>query len=390
MEYNIDMDYKDKVELKLKEVQEKLKNKKDIYVLGIESSCDETSIAVIKNGREVLSNVISSQIEIHKRFGGVVPEVASRNHVLCVNNVLGESIQKANETILANKEKELGRELTEQEKESCKFSLENLDAICVTYGAGLVGALMVGVSFAKSLAYSLGLPLVGVNHIKGHIAANYISHQELEPPFICLVVSGGHTAILRIDDYLNHTLIGETLDDAIGEAFDKVARVVGLGYPGGPKIDKLAKLGENNIEFVHKSHLDKTYNVSYSGLKTAVINYVHKLEQKGEKANVENLCTSFEHQAVDMLVEKAVRATLNYGFKKIAIAGGVAANSYLREKLTLDATKQGIEVFYPPLSLCTDNAAMIGCCGYYDLINNYSVADLSLSPDPSLKLSKGK
>ena len=342
-------------------------------MLAIESSCDETSIAILKNGREVLSNVISSQIEIHKRFGGVVPEVASRNHVLCINNVLDEAISKAKEY--------LGDE---------NFGLKNIDAICVTYGAGLVGALMVGVSFAKTLAYSLGIPLVGVNHIKGHIAGNYISHKDLEPPFICLVVSGGHTAILRIDDYLNHTLIGETLDDAIGEAFDKVARVVGLGYPGGPKIDKLAKVGKNNIEFTHKSALDKTYNISYSGLKTAVINYVHKLEQKNEQIVIEDICTSFEHQAVDGLVEKTIKAAKNYGFKKIAIAGGVAANSYLREKMTTEAQKQGIEVFYPPIVLCTDNAAMIGCQGYYDLINNYSICDLSLSPDPSLKLSKGK
>lgn len=384
------MEYKKIVEEKLKEIKQKINSSEDIFVLGIESSCDETSIAVIKNGREVLSNVISSQIEIHKRFGGVVPEVASRNHVLCIDNVLSEAIEKANQTLLENLKNSLGRELTEIEISTHTFTLNKIDAVCVTYGAGLVGALMVGVNFAKSLAYSLGIPLVAVNHIKGHISANYISREKLEPPFICLVVSGGHTAILRIDDYLNHTLIGETLDDAIGEAFDKVARVVGLGYPGGPKIDKLAKLGENNIKFTHKSHLDKTYNVSYSGLKTAVINYVHKKQQNGEEIKVEDVCASFEHQAVDMLVEKAIRATKTYGFKKIAMAGGVAANSYLREKLTTVAGENNIEVFYPPLSLCTDNAAMIGCCGYYNLINNYSIADLSLSPDPSLKLSKGK
>lgn len=384
------MEYEKKVDEKLKEIKQKQVDGEDIFVLGIESSCDETSIAVLKNGREVLSNVISSQIEIHKRFGGVVPEVASRNHVLCIDNVLNEAIEKANQTMLENYKQGLNRELTEFEIKKYGFDLTKIDAVCVTYGAGLVGALMVGVNFAKSLAYSLGIPLIAVNHIKGHISANYISHKDLQPPFICLVVSGGHTAILRIDDYLNHTLIGETLDDAIGEAFDKVARVVGLGYPGGPKIDKLAKVGENCIQFTHKSNLDKTYNVSYSGLKTAVINYVHKLEQNKQELNIENICTSFEHQAVDMLVEKAIKATKNYGFKKIAMAGGVAANSYLREKLTLEATKNNIEVFYPPMSLCTDNAAMIGCCGYYNLINNYSIADLSLSPDPSLKLSKGK
>lgn len=384
------MEYLELVKQKLEQIQEKKKNNQDIIVLAIESSCDETSIAVVKNGREVMSNVISSQIEIHKRFGGVVPEVASRNHVLAINNVLADSLDKASEYIYAKKQVELNRDLTEEEKRQYKFTLQNVDAVCVTYGAGLVGALMVGVSFAKSLAYSLGIPLVAVNHIKGHIAGNYIAHPNLEPPFICLVVSGGHTAILRIDDYLNHTLIGETLDDAIGEAFDKVARVIGLGYPGGPKIDKLAKVGKNNIQFVHKSSLDKTYNVSYSGLKTAVINYVHKQEQLGIELNTADIATSFEFQAVDMLVEKTIRVATDYGFKKIAIAGGVAANSYLREKLTLEAKKFDIEVYYPPLVLCTDNAAMIGACGYYDLINNYSIADLSLSPDPSLKLSKGK
>lgn len=384
------MEYKKLVENKLKDIEQKKHSGEDIFVLGIESSCDETSIAVIKNGREVLSNVISSQIEIHKRFGGVVPEVASRNHVLCIDNVLTESIEKANQTLLENLKNSLGRDLTELEISKNTFTLKNIDAVCVTYGAGLVGALMVGVNFAKALAFSLGIPLVAVNHIKGHISANYISHQNLQPPFVCLVVSGGHTAILRIDDYLNHTLIGETLDDAIGEAFDKVARVVGLGYPGGPKIDKLAKVGKDSIEFTHKSHLDKTYNVSYSGLKTAVINYVHKQQQLGQEIVVEDICASFEHQAVDMLVSKAIKATKNYGFKKIAIAGGVAANSYLREKLTQEATKLGVEVYYPPIVLCTDNAAMIGCCGYYNLINIYSIANLTLSPDPSLKLSKGK
>lgn len=384
------MEYKQQLKQKLEQIEQKKRDKKDIIVLAIESSCDETSIAIVKNGREVLSNVISSQIEIHKRFGGVVPEVASRNHVVAINNVLAESLQKASEYLIDQQKSKLNRELSLKEQQDLQFSLDKIDAVCVTYGAGLVGALMVGVSFAKSLAYSLGIPLVAVNHIKGHIAGNYIAHPNLEPPFVCLVVSGGHTAILRIDDYLNHTLIGETLDDAIGEAFDKVARVIGLGYPGGPKIDKLAKTGKNSIQFVHNSSLDKTYNVSYSGLKTAVINYVNKLNQKGETLNTADIATSFEYQAVDMLVEKTIRASKNYGLDKIAIAGGVAANSYLREKLTQEAQKVGIQVFYPPLVLCTDNAAMIGACGYYDLINGYSLADLTLSPDPSLKLSRGK
>lgn len=359
------MDYQTKVNKKLDEIKLKVKQNKNIYILSIESSCDETSIAVLKNGREVLSNVISSQIEIHKRFGGVVPEVASRNHIKSINNVLDEALEKSN------------------------LTLQNIDAICVTYGAGLVGALMVGVNFAKTLAYSLGLPLVAVNHIKGHISANYLANENLKPPFICLVVSGGHTAILKIDDYLNHTLIGETLDDAIGEAFDKVARVLGLGYPGGPKIDKQAKLGNNNIQFINKSHLDNTYDVSYSGLKTAVINYLNKLKQQSIEPNIQDVCASFQCQAVDMLVKKTVKAANEYGLKQIAIAGGVAANSYLREKMTTEAQKFGIDVCYPPLVLCTDNAAMIGCAGYYNLINNYNIANLSLTPNPSLKLKKG-
>ena len=365
------MNYQTKVNKKLDEINLKVKNGQDIYLLSIESSCDETSIAVLKNGRQILSNVISSQIEIHKRFGGVVPEVASRNHIKSINNVLTEALEKASQTL------------------NQTFTLQNLDAICVTYGAGLVGALMVGVNFAKTLAYSLGLPLVAVNHIKGHISGNYLANENLEPPFICLVVSGGHTAILKIDDYLNHTLIGETLDDAIGEAFDKVARVLGLGYPGGPKIDKHAKLGNNNIQFVNKSHLDNTFDVSYSGLKTAVINYLNKLKQQNVEPNIDDVCCSFQCQAVDMLVKKTVKAAKQYGLKQIAIAGGVAANSYLRDKMTIEAQKEGISVCYPPLVLCTDNAAMIGCAGYYNLINNYNIASLSLTPNPSLKLNKG-
>lgn len=352
------MTYSQKVEKKLEE----LKTKKDILVLAFESSCDETSVAVVKNGREVLSNVIASQIEIHTRFGGVVPEVASRNHILAINNVLTESLKNAGVT------------------------MKDIDAVAVTYGAGLEGALMVGINFAKSLAYSLNLPLIAVNHIKGHISANYIQSKELTPPFICLVVSGGHTAILRVDDYINHTLIGQTLDDAVGEAFDKVARVIGLGYPGGPKIDKSAKLGEPNISFVKPSSLDKTFNMSYSGIKTAVINYVHNKQQKGEEIDVNNISASFQKQAIDLLVEKAIRASKKYGIKKIALAGGVAANSYLREEISKKGKEIGAEVFYPELRLCTDNAAMIGCAGYYNLINNVGIADLGLSPKPSLKL----
>ena len=357
------MKYEEIVRDKLNVIQQKLKSNQDILVLAIESSCDETSIAVVKNGREVLSNEIASQIGIHTRFGGVVPEVASRNHIMCINNVLEKSLQTAG------------------------VKLNDIDAIAVTYGAGLAGALMVGVNFAKGLALSLGLPLVAVNHIKGHISANYIQNKTLEPPFICLVVSGGHTAILRVDDYLNHTLIGSTLDDAIGEAFDKVARVVGLGYPGGPKIDKEAKKGSYNLHFTKKSDLDKTYDVSYSGLKTAVINYLHKQKQNGEQIKVEDVACSFQHEAIDMLVEKTIRASKQYGIKTVALAGGVAANSYLRETMEQACKKEGISLTYPSLILCTDNAAMIGSAGYYYLINGQSICfDLSISPNPSLKL----
>ena len=357
------MSYEEIVKEKIKDINEKLKQNKDILILAIESSCDETSIAVVKNGREVLSNEISSQIDIHTRFGGVVPEVASRNHIMCINNVLDKSLKTAG------------------------VCLEDIDAIAVTYGAGLVGALMVGVNFAKGLAYGLNKPLIAVNHIKGHISANYIQNKDLQPPFICVVVSGGHTAILRVDDYLNHTLIGQTLDDAIGEAFDKVARVIGLGYPGGPKVDREAKKGEYNLKFVKKSDLDKTYNVSYSGLKTAVINYLHKQEQNNEKINVANVCCSFQHEAVDMLVEKTIRAAKEFGINKVAIAGGVAANGYLRASFDEISKKENIEINYPSLVLCTDNAAMIGSAGYFNLINGEGICyDLTLSPNPSLKL----
>lgn len=354
----IKMTYEESVKQKL----DSLKNKENIYVLGIESSCDETSISIVKNGREVLTNIISSQIEIHKRFGGVVPEVASRNHVEAIDNVLKEALLEA------------------------KLDLCEVDAVAVTYGAGLIGALMVGVAYAKSLAYSLGVPLVRVNHIKGHMAANYIADKTLETPFIGLIVSGGHTAIVRVDDYLNQTFIGSTLDDAIGEAYDKVARVLGLEYPGGPKIDKLSKEGKKSIEFVKIDTLKNTYNISYSGLKTAVINYVHKKTQNGEELNKADICASFQSEAVDGLVERVVRATKEYNMDKICIAGGVAANSYLRDKIMQAGEKNNIKVYAPPIRLCTDNAAMIACLGYYNLINNSGISDMSLSAEPSLKI----
>jgi len=332
---------------------EKIKKKNEIIILGIESSCDETSIAIVKNGREVLSNVISSQIEIHTRFGGVVPEVASRNHVEAISNVLTESLIQA------------------------KIKLEQIDAIAVTYGAGLIGALMVGVSFAKSLAFALRKPLIAVNHIKGHMAANYIEHKDLKPPFIGLIVSGGHTAIVEVQDYVNQKLIGCTLDDAIGEAYDKVARVVGLGYPGGPKIDKCSKEGKNNIKFA-KDSLKNTFDSSFSGLKTSVINYVNSLNQKNKEIPVNDICCSFQIQAVDGLVEKTIRACKKFNYKKLCVAGGVSANSYLRERLNKRGQEEGISIFAPSLRLCTDNAAMIASLGYFNLMNDVGISNLDL------------
>lgn len=335
---------------------------RDILILAIESSCDETSVAVVKNGREVLSNIISSQIEIHKRFGGVVPEVASRNHIMAIDNVVKESLDAA------------------------KVDIKDIDAIAVTYGAGLVGCLMVGVSFAKALAYALEIPLIKVNHIKGHMCANYITFKDLEPPFVGLIVSGGHTAIVRVDDYINNTLIGTTTDDAVGEAYDKVAKVLGLGYPGGPIVDKKAKEGNPNIDFVNMKNMLKGFDFSFSGLKTAVINYIHKYTQKGEQVNVEDVCASFQHTAVELLVDKTIRACKKYKLNKIAVAGGVSANSHLRVRMQEEGAKNGIQVYIPPLVLCTDNAAMIGSEAYYNLINGEGLAELDLTPNPSINL----
>lgn len=335
---------------------------KHIVILAIESSCDETSVAIVRDGREVLSNVISSQIDIHKRFGGVVPEVASRNHILAIENVVNEAIEKSG------------------------LSLKDIDAVAVTYGAGLVGCLMVGVTFAKSLAYALQVPLIKVNHIKGHLCANYITYPELQPPFIGLIVSGGHTAIVRVDDYIHNTLIGTTTDDAVGEAYDKVAKVLGLGYPGGPIVDEMAKTGSPTIEFVNLKNMQKGFDFSFSGVKTAVINYIHKLTQRGEKINVNDVCASFQHIAVELLVDKTIRACKKFKLKEIAVAGGVSANSHLRKRMVEECEKNGIRAYIPPMILCTDNAGMIGCEAYYNLINGEGLADLSLTPNPSINL----
>ena len=340
---------------------EKLKDKQRVLVLAFESSCDETSVAVVENGRKILSNVVSTQIPIHVRFGGVVPEVASRNHILAISNVTHEALQKAN------------------------VSLDDIDLIAVTYGAGLIGALLVGVNFAKALAFENNIPLVAVSHIEGHIAANYLTYPELVPPYMCLLTSGGHTAILKVEDYNKRTLIGSTIDDAVGECFDKVARVLGLGYPGGPKIDKLAREGKANITFC-KTPLVGTYNFSFSGVKTAVINYVHNKEQKGEEINKADIAASFEEEVCSELVKKATRAANEYKLNKLVVAGGVSANSRLKELLTTQCQKQNINLFMPQLSLCTDNAAMIGSAAYFMMKKGEGLSDTNLTASSVVKI----
>ena len=333
-----------------------MKQDTDIFVLGIESSCDETSVAVVKNGREVLSNVISSQIDIHEKFGGVVPEIASRNHVEAISNVTKKALEEA------------------------KVTTEDIDAIACTYGPGLVGALLVGVSYAKALSYATGKPLIGTNHLEGHIAANYITHKDLKPPFLCMVVSGGHTHLIHIKDYKEFEILGKTKDDAIGEAFDKVARVIGLGYPGGPKVDKLAKEGEPNI-VLPKTHFENL-DFSFSGIKTAVINLHHKQPD----INKADLCASFEKTVTDILLTNVQKAMKEYDIHTVALAGGVSANSYIRERFKQLEKTPGVQVYYPEPILCTDNGAMIAAAGYYNYIHK-QVSDLTLNAIPNLKIS---
>lgn len=331
---------------------------KDILTLGIESSCDETSVAIVKNGREVLSNVIDTQIPIHEKYGGVVPEIASRNHIEAISRVTKKALKDAN------------------------IKLEQIDAITPTYGPGLVGALLVGVSYAKALSFANNIPLVGVNHIQGHIAANYITYKELEPPFICIMMSGGNTQIIYVKDYTKFEVLGKTRDDAIGEAFDKVARVVGLGYPGGPKVDSLAKQGEPNID-LPKTHFDQdTLDFSFSGIKTAVINLHHK-NPEIDKAN---LCASFQKTVTETLMENVIKAMKKTNIKTIALAGGVSANSYIRNEF-IKLEKKGIKIYMPDLKLCTDNAAMIASAGYYNYINGKR-DNMSLNAIPNLKLNQ--
>ena len=341
---------------------ERLKGKKDVLILSVESSCDETSIALVKNGREVLSNVISTQIEIHKQFGGVVPEVASRNHIKNISNVLEEALEEANVT------------------------LQDIDAIAVTYGAGLMGALLVGVNFAKTLAYALRLPLIAVSHVHGHIGANYISHERLVPPFMCLMVSGGHTAIVEVEDYCKFKMIGTTVDDSVGECFDKVARVLGLSYPGGPNIDKLAKQGKDTVKFNYKPPLRDSLNFSFSGLKTAVVNFVHNKQQKSEEFSKEDLACSFQELVTQELCSKTMKACRDLKQTKLVVAGGVGANSRLRERLKNECEKNSVELFLPDLKYCTDNAAMIGSIAYYYILSDKGFADLTLTAKPTVSI----
>ena len=340
-----------------------LSSKKDVVILAVESSCDETAVAIVKNGREVLANIVASQIEIHKRFGGVVPEVASRNHILAISNCYHEALKEAN------------------------LTANDLDAVAVTYGAGLMGALLVGVNFAKALSYALKLPLIAVSHVHGHISANYISHKDLTPPFTCLMVSGGHTALLNVEDYCEIKLIGSTVDDSVGECFDKVARVLGLSYPGGPNIDRCAKQGEKSIEFLNHTPLKNTYNFSFSGIKTAVVNFVHNRAQRGAKVDVNDVACSFQELVTDDLVEKTMHFLLESGSKKLVVAGGVGANSRLREKLEKNCKKNGVKLYLPDLKYCTDNAAMIGSMAYYYMKSGIGLTDLTLTAKPNVDIT---
>ena len=334
----------------------------DKYILAIESSCDETSAAVVLNGREILSNVIASQISTHEQYGGVVPEVASRMHIEAISGVVEEALLKAN------------------------ITLEKIDAIGVTYGPGLVGALLVGLQFAKGLAFASKKPLVGVNHIEGHICANYIQHKDLKPPFISLVVSGGHTFIVHVKDYGIYEVIGQTRDDAAGEAYDKVARALGLGYPGGHKIDKLAKEGNPKaITFPKANFHEETLDFSFSGVKSAVLNYLNKCNMQNIEINKADVAASFQQAVVDVLKDNVLLTCKKKNIDTIAIAGGVASNSTLRETLINEAGKKGIKVLFPTPILCTDNAAMIGSAAYFNFING-KVNDLNLNAKPNLKL----
>lgn len=334
----------------------------DIKIMAIESSCDETSVAVVKNGREVISNVISSQIDMHKKFGGVVPEVASRMHLEVINNIVREALEEA------------------------KITLDDIDAIAVTKGPGLVGALLVGISESKALSYACKKPLVGVNHMKGHICAALITHKELEPPFICLLVSGGHTYLVHVKDYNNMEVIGKTIDDACGEAYDKVARCLGMNYPGGPEVERLAKLGNDEAIDFPRVMLDKnSYNFSFSGLKTAVLNYLNNKKQKNEEISKEDVCASFQRAVFDVLIYKTEKLMKEKNLDTLVVSGGVSANNTLREEINKMCENNGFKSYFPDKILCTDNAAMIASSGYYEYISGVR-SDLTLNVEPNLEL----
>ncbi|WP_429150485.1 tRNA (adenosine(37)-N6)-threonylcarbamoyltransferase complex transferase subunit TsaD [Anaerotaenia torta] len=336
----------------------------DVLILAIETSCDETAAAVVKNGREVLSNIIFSQIELHKLYGGVVPEIASRKHIEKINQVIEEALDTAGVT------------------------MEELDAIGVTYGPGLVGALLVGVAEAKAISFAAGKPLIGVHHIEGHVSANYIENKELEPPFLCLIVSGGHTHLVLVKEYGIYEIIGRTRDDAAGEAFDKVARAIGLGYPGGPKIDRLAKEGNKAAIAFPRAQIEGCpYDFSFSGLKSAVLNHINSCEMKREEINRADIAASFQEAVIDVLVTKTIRAAKDYNRKKVAIAGGVAANSSLLATMKKACEENQLEFYHPSPILCTDNAAMIGAAAYYEYRKG-TRAGLELNAVPNLKIGE--
>lgn len=330
-----------------------------MLTLGIESSCDETSVAVVKDGREILSNIISSQIEIHRLFGGVVPEIASRKHVSAILPVIDLALEEA------------------------KITMDDVDIIAATRGPGLIGALLVGLTAGRGLALATGKPFIGVNHIRGHVCANYLTHPDLEPPFVGLIVSGGHSYLIHVEDYIDFTLYGKTRDDAAGEAFDKVARAMDIGYPGGPVIDKLAKEGKETYEFPRVMLERGSYDFSFSGLKTAVLNELNNAKQKGEEIRVADMAASFQNAVVDVLTEKTYRLAHELGEKKIVLAGGVSANSGLRAAMEKRGAEEGIEVYYPDPILCTDNGAMIASVGYYSYMKG---EEESVFADPNLGL----
>ena len=337
---------------------------KSVTVLAIESSCDETAASVVVNGRDVRSNIIASQIDIHKLYGGVVPEIASRKHIEKINQVIAEALDEA------------------------QMTFDDVDAICVTYGPGLVGALLVGVGAAKAISYATDTPLVGVHHIEGHISANYISNPDLEPPFVCLVASGGHSHLVHVRDYGEYEILGRTRDDAAGEAFDKVARAIGLGYPGGPKIDKLSKEGNPDaIEFPRASIDGAPYDFSFSGVKSAVLNYINGCKMKGQEYSRADIAASFQKAVVDVRGSHPMLAAKNMGIHKVAIAGGVACNTGLREAMKAACEKRGYKFYLPEPILCTDNAAMIGAAGYYEYVKGVRHG-LDLNAVPALKLGE--